>query len=143
MSEEEAQKMLYQLQMLETYVADMSQRESALVGVMKEAAAAVSAVKGIGEKGESEVLVPLGLGTFAKSKVSSGEKIVINIGAGAAVEKDKDAALSYLESRIKEIEIALRDTSAKRQEAAANLEHGKAHLDQMMGQHSHSTSGNV
>ena len=37
-----------------------------------------------------------------------------------------------LEARIKEVEIALQDTSVKKQEAAQRLEQGKAQINEMM-----------
>ena len=132
MSEEQAQQFLQQLQMLESYVAELTQRENTLVGIMREASAAIDSIKGVGSKDQSDTLVPLGLGTFAKTQISSKDKIILNIGAGVAIEKDKDAAINYLESRLKEIEVALQDTSAKRHDAATRLEQGKQQINQMM-----------
>ena len=132
MSEEQAQQFLQQLQMLESYVAELTQRENTLVGIMREASAAIDSIKGVGSKDQSDTLVPLGLGTFAKTQISSKDKIILNIGAGVAIEKDKDAAINYLESRLKEIEVALQDTSAKRHDATTRLEQGKQQINQMM-----------
>jgi len=72
------------------------------------------------------------LGTYVPTKISSNSKIVLNIGAGVAVEKDFASAINYLEERIKEIEIAIQDTAAKKQDAAQRLEQGKAQINQMM-----------
>lgn len=132
MSEEQAQQFLQQLQMLESYVAELTQRENTLVGIMREASAAIDSIKGVGSKDQSDTLVPLGLGTFVKTQISSKDKIILNIGAGVAIEKDKDAAINYLESRLKEIEVALQDTSAKRHDATTRLEQGKQQINQMM-----------
>lgn len=123
-------KMLYQLQMLESYVAEMAQRESTLVGIMREASSAIDSIRGLDNK-ESDALVPLGLGAFVKTKISS-DKVIINIGANVVVEKDADSAVNYLESRLKEVEVALQDASAKKQDAAARLEQGKQQINQMM-----------
>ena len=60
------------------------------------------------------------------------QKLVVNLGAGAAVEKDKDSAINYLESRIKEMEVALNETNAKKQEAIANLEQGKHEMNRLV-----------
>ena len=56
----------------------------------------------------------------------------MNIGAGVAVEKDFPSAINYLEARIKEIEVALQDNAAKKQDAASRLEQGKAQINQLM-----------
>ena len=132
MSEEQAEQLMQQMQMLETYFSDLSQREYTFKNIFREAIASIESIKALSKKPESESLVPIGMGTFVHTKISSNTKIVMNIGAGIAVEKDFPSAINYLEARIKEIEIALQDTVAKKQDAAARLEKGKAQMNQMM-----------
>ena len=132
MSEEQAQQLMYQMQMLESYLVDLTNRENSLVGIIREAASAIESIKSINEKPESDTLVPMGMGTFAKAKIQSTEKLILNLGAGTAMEKDKESAINYLESRIKEMEVALKDTSAQKQEVAANLEQGKQEMNRLI-----------
>ena len=132
MSQEQAEQLMQQMQMLETYFADLSQRENTFLGVFREATAAIESIKSLSKNPESNTLVPIGLGTYVPTKISSDSKIILNIGAGVAVEKDFPSAINYLEERIKEIEIAIQDTAAKKQDAAQRLEQGKAQVNQMM-----------
>ncbi len=131
MSDEHAQQLLYQMQMLESYFSDLSQREASLYNVLREASSAIESIKSIADKPESDTLVPIGMGTFLKTKVASNDTFVLNVGAGVAIEKDKDSAINYLESRIKEVEVALQDTSTKKQEIAARIEQGKNELNRL------------
>jgi len=132
MSEEKVQQLMYQMQMLESYFAELSQRENSLLNVFNEATYAIESIKGIGEKSESDTLIPIGMGTFIKTKISSGEKIVLNVGAGVAIEKDKDTAINFLESRIKEIQVALQDTATNKQDVASKLQQGKAEMNRFI-----------
>jgi len=141
MSEEQAQQLMQQMQMLETYFSDLSQREGTFLNVLREATAAIDSIKSLGQKPESETLVPIGMGTYLPTKILSNNKIILNIGAGVAVEKDFPSAINYLEARIKEIEIALQDTAAKKQDAAARLEQGKGQINQLMQSASQPNSG--
>jgi prefoldin alpha subunit len=141
MSEEQAHQLMQQMQMLETYFADLSQRESTLLNVLREAISAIESIKSLRQKPDSDSLVPIGMGTYVQTKISSNDKIVMNIGAGIAVEKTYDSAINYLEARIKEIEIALQDASAKKQEVIARLEHGKEQMNQLMQETSQNISG--
>ncbi len=141
MSEEKAQQLMQQMQMLETYFADLSQREGTLYSVLREATAAIQSIKSLSQKSDSETLVPIGMGTFVKTKISSNDKIVLNIGAGISLEKDSAAAINYLEARIKEIEVAIQDTSAKKNDAATQLEQGKNQINQLIQTESQSKSG--
>ncbi len=132
MSEAQAEQLMQQMQMLETYFSDLSQREATFVNILREATASIESIRSLGQKSESETLVPIGMGTYVPTKISSDSKIVINIGAGIAVEKDFSSAINYLEARIKEVEVALQDTTAKKQDAAGRLEQGKAQMNQLM-----------
>ncbi len=132
MSEEQAQNLLYQMQMLENYYNDIAQRESHLLQVLRETTSAIESLKSIKEKPESETLVPLGMGTYAKSKILSADKIVLNLGADVSMEKNNDDAINFLESRVKEIEVALNDATSKKQDVASRLEQGKQELNKMM-----------
>ena len=141
MSEEQAQQLMQQMQMLETYFSDLSQREGTFVSVLREATAAIESIKSLNQKSDADTLVPIGMGTYVPTKISSNNKIVMNIGAGVAVEKDFDSAINYLEARIKEIEVALQDTAAKKQQAAAQLEQGRGQINQLMQAESQPKSG--
>lgn len=141
MSEEQAQQLMQQMQMLETYFTDLLQREGTLLNVLREAISAIESIKSLRQKPNSDTLVPIGMGTYVQTKILSDNKIVLNIGAGIAVEKTYDSTINYLEARIKEIEIALQDTSAKKQEVIARLEHGKEQMNQLMQETSPDISG--
>ena len=141
MSEEQAQQLMQQMQMLETYFSDLSQRETTFLSVLREASSAIESIKSLNQKSESDTLIPIGMGTYVPTKISSTNKIVLNVGAGVAVEKDFPSAINYLEARIKEIQIALQDTAAKKQDAAARLEQGKEQINQLMQIKSQPNSG--
>ena len=120
------------MQMLETYLGDLINKENNLVNIIREAASAIGSIKALNETTESETLVPMGIGAFVKAKIQPNQKLILNLGAGAAVEKDKDSAINYLESRIKEMEVALRETNARRQEISASLEQGKQEMNHLV-----------
>lgn len=141
MSEEQAQHLMQQLQMLETYFGDLSQREATLLNVLREAISAIESIKALREKPDSDTLVPIGMGTYVQTKISSSNKIVLNIGAGVAMEKTYDSSINYLEARIKEIEVAIQDTTARKQDAMARLEQGKEQMNQLMQETSQDISG--
>jgi len=141
MSEEQAQQLMQQMQMLETYFADLSQREATLVTVLRESIAAIESIKSLSLNPTSDALVPIGMGTYVQTKISSSDKIILNIGAGIAVEKNSVSAINYLEARIKEIEVALQDVTARKQDVVARLEQGKDQMNQLMEASSQNISG--
>ena len=134
MSEEQAQQLMYQMQMLEGYLTELSQKESSLLNIIREAISATESIKNSKIKSDSDALIPIGMGTYMKAKILPNQKIILNIGAGAAIEKDQESAVNWIESRIKEFEIALQETNAQKQQVIANLESGKQQMNQLMQQ---------
>ena len=132
MSEEQAQQLLYQMQTMEGYLSELTQKEGTIVSIIREASSAIQSLKTIDTKTDNETLVPVGLGTFIKTKTIPNEKLILNIGAGIAVEKDKDSAINFLELRLKEMQVALQETSNQKQQIAASLEQGKQQMEQML-----------
>ena len=133
MSQEQdhAQQLMYEMQMLEGHLAELQKRESSLAAVLREAVDTIESIKSIKDEKSVKSLVPLGLGAFAKTEMSAKEKLIVNIGAGIAVEKDHDSAINYVESRIKEFEVAIQDTAARKQEAAERMDEGREMISQM------------
>ena len=134
MSEEQAQQLMYQMQMLEGYLTDLSQKESSLLNIVREAISATESIKNSKIKSDSEALVPIGMGTYMKAKILPNQNVILNIGAGAAIEKDQESAINWIESRIKEFETALQETNAQKQQVIASLESGKQQMNQLMQQ---------
>ena len=100
--------------------------------LLQEATSAVESMKSLDGDKEYETLVPVGLGAFVKAKVQPNQKMIVNIGAGASIEQDKDSAINYMESRIKELEIVLQQLAAQRQEVAIRLEHGQQEMNKLI-----------
>jgi prefoldin alpha subunit len=132
MSEQQAQELMYQMQTLEGYFSQLAQKESSIISIIREASAAIESLKTIDDKTDVESLIPVGLGAFVKAKVATDEKLILNIGAGIAIEKDRNSAINFLESRLKEMEVALQETAGQKQQVAMSLEQGKQQMEQLM-----------
>ncbi|MCH2406806.1 MAG: prefoldin subunit alpha [Candidatus Nitrosopelagicus sp.] len=132
MSEDKTQQLLYQMQMLEGYFSELIQKEQAIISVFREASSAVVSLKAIDNKTDSETLVPMGLGTFVKTKLIPNQKLILNVGAGVAIEKDQNYAINFLESRLKEMQVALQEIGGQKQQVSASLEQGKQQMNQLL-----------
>ena len=132
MSEEQAQQFLYQMQMLESFAASLEQKQEAIVAYLREAMASIDSIKNISQGQQIESLVPMGLGTFVKANISGTSKVLIDIGAGIVVEKDHTSAINHLESRIKELQVALNETATQKHETMMRLEHLKEEMNNMI-----------
>jgi len=52
----------------------------------------------------SEILIPLGGGTFINGSVKDPSKVLVDIGAGLVTEKTVDGAIKKIDDRIKELQ---------------------------------------
>ena len=118
--------------MMEGYLSELTQKEGTIMSIIREASSAIQSLKTIDTRTDNETLVPVGLGTFIKTKTVPNEKLILNIGAGIAIEKDKDSAINFLELRLKEMQVALQETSNQKQQISASLEQGKQQMEQML-----------
>lgn len=132
MSEEHAQALLQQMQSLEAYLNDLLQREETVMRLLQEATNAVESIKVLAGNVEYETLVPVGLGVYVKAKINPDQKMIINIGAGASVEQNKESAINYMESRIKELEMVLQQLASQRQEVSMKLEQGQHEMNRLI-----------
>ena len=131
MSEEQAQALMQQLQALEGYLSDVLQKEDSVMRLLHEATGTIESIKAIGEGG-GETLVPVGMGAYVKAKIEADQKILVHVGAGASIEQDRDSAINYVESRIKELEIVMQQLAAQRQEISARLEQGQQEMNRLI-----------
>jgi prefoldin alpha subunit len=120
------------MQMLEGYFSELTQKEESIISVIREASSAIVSLKAIDDKTDSETLVPMGLGTFVKTKLIPNQKLILNVGAGIAIEKDQNYAINFLESRLKEMQVALQEIGGQKQQVSASLEQGKQQMNQLL-----------
>ena len=128
MSEQQAEQLMQQMQMLENHFAQLTQQENSIINIIREANSALHSINETKTKNEADSLVPIGMGVYVQSKIQSKDKLIINIGSGVAIEKDHDSAINWLESRLKELEVALKNVNSQRQQVADNLEMGKQQM---------------
>ena len=132
MSEEQAQALLQQMQAMESYLNDLLQREETVMRLLQEATNAVESMKVITGNAEYETLVPVGLGVYVKAKINPEQKMIVNIGAGASMEQNRESAINYMESRIKELELVLQQLSSQRHDVSMKLEQGQHEMNKLI-----------
>ncbi|MEE8132656.1 MAG: prefoldin subunit alpha [Nitrososphaerales archaeon] len=130
MSEEEKiQALVSHMKMHESYLNDILAKENTIARLMDEGRLAIEAMKNISGQDPVEMLMPIGIGIYVEGSASPNSKLLINIGAGIAIEKSKDEAVSFVERRLKEIEVALRSMMSQKQEVAKRLEQIRAEVN--------------
>ncbi|MFQ5941437.1 MAG: prefoldin subunit alpha [Nitrososphaerales archaeon] len=130
--EERIQQLVSQMKVYEAYLNDILARENTVVRLMEEGRLAIEAIRNISGQEPMQTLMPVGLGIYMHTSVSADNKLLINIGAGVAIEKRKDDVVTFVESRLKEMEVALRSMTAQKQELAAKMEQTRAEVNTIL-----------
>ncbi len=130
--EQRINEMVQQSRLLEAYMNDVMTRQVTVTRLMEEARLASTTIQNISSESEVESLMPMGIGVYVKTVVPPIKKLLVNLGAGVAVEKSREDALNYVEARIKEYEVAARQLEMQRQELAMRMDQLQSQINQMI-----------
>jgi prefoldin alpha subunit len=130
--EQRINELVQQSRILEAYMNDVMTRQVTVSKLMEEAHLASNTIQTITSESDVESLMPIGIGVYVKSVVPPVKKLLINLDAGVAIEKSREDALNYVETRIKEYEVAARQLEAQRQEIAMRLNQLQSQINQMV-----------
>ncbi|MPZ05192.1 MAG: prefoldin subunit alpha [Nitrososphaeraceae archaeon] len=130
--EQKINEMMQQARVLEAHLNEIISREAAVSRLLDEAKLASSAVQEVQSETEVESYVPVGVGVHMKVSVPPVKKLLINIGAGVAVEKSREDTLNYIESRLKEFEIALKQLMGQKQQVSLRMEQIQVQVNEMV-----------
>ena len=133
--EQKINELVQQSRVLEAYLSDVVSKETTVAKLLEEAKLASSAIQSINTSDQSvESLTPVGIGVYMKVMIPKVDKLLVNVGSGVAVEKSRDETLNYVESRIKDYEIAMRQLSNQHQQISLRMEQLQHQINQLLHQ---------
>src|ERR671928_727816 len=139
-ADQKISEMVQQSRILEAYMNDIITREATVTKLIEEARLASSAVQNVMDESEVESLMPVGIGVYMKALVPPVKKLLVNVGAGVVVEKNREDTVNYIESRIKEFETALSQLYSQKQQIEMRMEQIQKQVNQMLQQSSGDSS---
>lgn len=80
----------------------------------------------------SDVLIPIGAGTFVNGSLKNASNVLIGVGAGIVIEKPVDEAMGKLDERIKRIQENLEKMASLGQKIQCDAEDLSRKTQQMM-----------
>jgi prefoldin alpha subunit len=134
--EQRINEMVQQSRILEAYMNDIVTKEATIVRLIEEARLAASALNNIVPETQTESLVPVGVGVYMKALIPPIDKLLVNVGAGVTIEKSKQDAINYIESRIKEFEVASRQLAGQKQQIEMRMAQIQEQINHMLQQSS-------
>lgn len=120
-SEQKISEMLQQSKILEAYMNDILTKEATVTRLITEGHLASEAIQELSSTNQDESLVPIGIGVYLKVTVPQVTNLLVNVGSGVTIEKSKENAKNYVESRIKEFELALKQLQSQKEQIAMRM----------------------
>src|SRR5712692_6592513 len=106
-SDEEMRQLLAEIRLLEGSARILQSRLDIITAALSETSTAIQTLEGArGQAEGTEVLLPIGSGSFVRSKISNPGTILIGIGAGVIVEKSIDDSIKDLRLRSSDLDRA-------------------------------------
>ncbi|HKG86833.1 MAG TPA: prefoldin subunit alpha [Nitrososphaeraceae archaeon] len=139
--EQKINELVQQSRVLEAYMNDNISREATVTRLLEEARLASNAIQNVPADSEVETFMPVGIGVYIKALVPPVKKLLINIGADVTIEKSKEDAINYIESKIKEFEVALRQLVSQKEQISMRMEQIQRQVNQMLQKGGGSATG--
>ena len=83
------------------------------------------------QEGE-DTLVPIGAGSYVRMKIADSKKLVMGIGAGAAIEKDVDSSVEELKGRLQELDKARNSIQQQLEQTLARYQQDRDALEELL-----------
>ena len=100
-NQQELQQSLFYLEYLKEQIVTLKEQFEVLEIAVNEHDQAIETLKDFENlKNNNEILIPLGADSLMFAKVADSSKVILNIGAGLALEEEIDDAIDKLSSRI-------------------------------------------
>ena len=137
MSEEELQKYAVMLQQQQQQAEYLQQNITQIQLTIQELDDAIKTLETLDGNGkEQEILVPIGVGTFLFSEVKNTNRIMVGIGSGVSVERDRETSIKTLSTRKEELDDVLKKAVETYNNIIAQMEQLQSKVQSMMPQQS-------
>jgi prefoldin alpha subunit len=120
-AEQKISEMLQQSKILEAYMNDVLTKESTVTRLITEAHLASEAIRELSSPAQEESLVPIGIGVYLRVTVPQVRNLLVNVGSGVTIEKSKENAKNYVELKIKEFDLALKQLQSQKEQIAIRM----------------------
>jgi prefoldin alpha subunit len=105
--DEEMRALLAEIRLMEGSARILQSRLDLVSAALSETLTAVQTLEGTKGKPEnSEILIPIGSGSFVRAKLADAMNLLIGIGAGVVIEKTVEDSIKDLRLRSSELEKA-------------------------------------
>ncbi len=131
--EDELRQLSVEMRYLEQAAETLQQRLSMLSAAITDLSYANMTLDGVeAEKENSELLVPIGGGSYVKTKLASPDKVVVSIGSGVSIEKQFTEAKAMVKERLDELQKSAVAAQQQFSQVAERINVGRNRLETLL-----------
>jgi prefoldin alpha subunit len=132
-TDEEVRELLTEIRLLEGSARILQSRIDVISAALSETLTAIQTLEGAKGKPEgTELLLPIGSGSFIRSKIANPDAIMIGVGAGIIVEKSVDDSIKDLRLRSSDLDRARTTVNQQLGQVVNQAEDYRARLNEMV-----------
>jgi prefoldin alpha subunit len=130
--DDQMRQVLMDIRLLESSARVLQSRLDIVTAALSETLTAISTLEGAkGKTDKTEALVPIGSGSFVKTKLADVQKVIIGVGAGVCIEKPIEDSMKDLRLRSSELERARTTVTQQLSQILGQAEDYRAHLNDL------------
>lgn len=122
-----------EIRILEGSIGALQSRLDVVRAAMNEVTMAFNTLEGLKtlQDGDS-TLVPVGAGSYVRMNIADSKKLVMGIGAGAAIEKDVETSVGELKSRLEELDKARTSIQQQLDQTVGRYQQDREALEELL-----------
>ena len=101
--EEEMQKLAIQYQILEANIRVIEERRQILIRHIEDLQRTKISIEELEHTKTGDAFIPLGNGNFLPGNISDVNNVIVGVGGGVAIKKNRKEAIEILEKRISDM----------------------------------------
>lgn len=140
--EEKIRRLVLELRVLESSAGTIQSRMRVVEAAITELRVANSTLDGLkGRKKNTQMLIPVGGGSYVKAELGDVDKVIYGVGAGVALEKTFEDAKVNTNSQIKELEKIYGSLQQQLVQVSARIEETRSQIDDLTKQMDEGSQG--
>ncbi len=122
-----------EIRILEGSIGALQSRLDIVRAATNEVTLAFNTLEGLKKLQDGEsTLVPVGAGSYVRMNIADSKKLVMGIGAGAAIEKDVESSVGELKGRLDELDKARTSIQQQLDQTVARYQQDRDALEELL-----------
>jgi prefoldin alpha subunit len=131
--EDVVRQLATEIRLLEGSIGALQSRLDIVRAAINEVTLAFNTLDGLKNmKDGDSTLVPVGAGSYVRMNIADSKKLVMGIGAGAAMEKDVESSVVELRGRLEELDKARTSIQQQLDQTGARYQQDREALEDML-----------